>query len=151
MEHFKNKTEAFFREVRSIEIYNAKDLKYQDNFQGIFPNAEIALYKFDIVPESFSRNTPTKTNNGNYYFYVDINFAVLDLSKETIAKCYEYFNKRDFAIVLNSNTEKLMLGNDREKLKIDFINNTKDDNSGTDEATIAISGETIVPPKTKYL
>lgn len=151
MEYFKNKAETFFREVRSIEIYNAEDVKYKDNFNGIFPNIANALYKFDIVPETYSRNIPTKTNSGNYYFDVDINFALLDLSKETIAKCYEYFNKKEFAIVLNSNTEKIMLGNDREKLKIEFIPNIKDDNSGTDESTIAISGETIVPPKSKKL
>ena len=47
MEHFTNKSESFYREIRSIEIYNASDISYIDNFQGIFPDSNLCLYKFE--------------------------------------------------------------------------------------------------------
>ena len=147
MEHFTNKAETFFREIRSIEIYSASDISYINNFNGIFPDPETALYKFDIVPESFARKISTKTQNGNYFYDIDISFPLLDMSKNTIDKCYEIFNKKAFVVVLNSNTEKMMLGNEREMIKVEFIDNKKDDNSGTDEFTIAVSGDTIITPK----
>ena len=151
MEHFKNKAESFYREIRSIEIYKASDVSYINNFNSVFPDPAIALYKFEIVPESYSQKTPTKTQTGNYFNEVDLSFPLLDLSTETIEKCQEYFNKKDFAVVLNSNVERMLLGNDREKLKVEFIDGKKNDNSGNDECTIAISGETIISPKTKNL
>lgn len=151
MEHFKNLAEKFYREIRSIEIYPASAVSYIDNYNAVFPTIDKALYVFEIVPESYTRKLPTKTQNKNYFFDVDINFSVLDLSKETTKKCYEYFNKRGFAIVLNSNTERMMLGNDREDLTIDFLDGKKDDNSGNDENTISITVETIIPPKTQNL
>lgn len=147
MEHFTNKAESFFREIRSIEIYNASDISYINNFNGIFPDPEIALYKFDIVPESFARKISTKTQNGNYFYDIDVSFPLLDMSASSIFKCYAYFNRKAFAIVLISNTEKMQLGNQREMVKVEIIDNKKDDNSGTDEYTIAISGDTIITPK----
>lgn len=151
MEHFKNEAESFFREVRSIEIYAASGIKYINVFNGIFPDPNTALCKFDIVPESYSRGISTKTQNGNYFTDIDVSFPLLDMSKTTVDKCYKYFNKKKFAIVLNSNTEKMLLGNHKEKLKIEFIDNKKDDNSGNDEYTIAVSGDTIIKPQIQLL
>ena len=73
------------------------------------------------------------------------------MTVENIELCYEKFNKKSFAVVLVSNTQKMVLGNDREMLKVEFLDNIKDDNSGNDEYTIAISGESIIPPKIKKL
>lgn len=151
MEHFKNKAESFYREIRRIEIYKASDVTYINNFNGVFPNPELALYIFDIVPESYARKIPTKTQNNNYYFDIDVSFSLLDMSQENIDKCYKYFNKKDFSAVLITNIEKLLVGNDREKLKVEFIDNKKDDNSGNDECTITISGDTIIQPKIQSL
>lgn len=151
MEYFKNESESFFREVRSIEIYAASAVKYINVFNGIFPDPKTALYKFDIVPESYSRGISTKTQNGNYFTDIDVSFPVLDMSKSTYDKSHKYFNKKKFAIVLNSNTEKMLLGNDREKIKIEFIDNKKDDNSGNDEFTITLSGDTIIKPQIQLL
>lgn len=151
MEHFTNKAESFFREIRSIEIYNATDVSYESNFKGIFPVNNLALYKFDIVPENFSRNIKPKKMLSSYYFDIEISFPVLDLSKATTDKIFTDFNKKSFSIVAVSNTEKLLLGNDREPLLIEAIPGVKDDNSGTDENTIVISGETIITPKTENL
>ena len=152
MEHFNNKAESFYREIRRIEIYQASDISYIDNFQGIFPDSNLCLYKFDITtPESFTPKILTKTQNGNYFTDIDISFSLLDLSKDNIDKCYEYFNKKKFAIVLISNIEKMLLGNDREKLKVEFIDGKKNDASGSDECYISITGDTIINPKIQNL
>ena len=50
-----------------------------------------------------------------------------------------------------ANTVKTLLGNAAEPLRIDFIDNKNEDNSGNDEYTIAISGETILKPKINTL
>ena len=152
MEHFTNKSESFYREIRSIEIYNASDVSYIDNFQGIFPDSNLCVYKFDITtPESFTPKILTKTQNGNYFTDIDISFSLLDLSKDNIDKCYEYFNKKNFSIVLISNIEKMLLGNEKEKLKVEFIDGKKNDASGSDECFISITGDTIINPKIQNL
>ena len=151
MAHFKNKAESFYREIRSIEIYNGEDISFFQVFKGIFPSPDQVIFSFDIVPESYGRKISTKTQGGNYYTEIDVNFPLLDMSVENIELCYEKFNKKSFAVVLVSNTQKMVLGNDREMLKVEFLDNIKDDNSGNDEYTIAISGESIIPPKIKKL
>lgn len=151
MEHFNNESESFYREVRNIEIYNASDIKYIDALNGLFPDPMAALYIFDIVPESYSRGIYTKTQTGNYFTDIDVSFPLLDMSKATVDKCYKYFNKKKFAIILNSNTERVLLGNEREKMKVEIIDNKKDDNSGNDEYTIAVSGDTIIKPQIQSL
>lgn len=151
MEYFKNKSESFFREIRSIEIYKAEDISYNDNLNAVFPLLQDPLYKFDIVAETFDRNLKTKKKDGNYFFDIDLGFPLLDLSKAIIDKCYEEFNKKGFAIVLISNVEKMMLGNDSEPLTVEFIDNKKDDNSGNDDCNFSITGQTIISPKIQNL
>lgn len=151
MEYFKNKSESFFREIRTVEIYNAADVSYINSYSGNFPDESLIQYKFDIIPETYGRKISTKTQNGNYFFDIDVNFPLLDLSQETIDKCLDAFNQRKFAIVLKSNWEKMVLGNDMERLKVEIIDNKKDDNSGADSFTISINGETKLSPKTKNL
>lgn len=151
MEHIKNQSESFYREARSIEIFNAEDVKYINNFNGIFPDPNLALCTIDLIPESYNRKLPTKTQSSNYFTEIDINFALVDLSQPTLDYFKNTLNKKKFAVVINSNTEKLLLGNEREPLKIEVIDNIKDDNSGTDEYTIALSGDSIITPKIQTL
>ena len=147
MKHFDNKSESFFREIRKVIIYRASSISYINNLEGIIPQLMNAFISFDIVPESFSHKIATKTQNNNYLFELDANFPLLDLSTETVDFCFGNLNKEEFAVVFVTNTAQLLFGNDREPLKVEFIDNTKNDNSGNDEYTIAISGKSIVQPK----
>lgn len=147
MEHFKNKSEKFFREIREIEIHAAADVTYQDNYNSVFPARENALYVFDIIPETFERKIPTKTNNGNYFFDTDCGFPLLDLSKHNVDELFQNLNRQGFAVVFISNTQKTLVGNDRFPLTVQIIDNVKDDNSGNDEYSISITGGTILYPK----
>lgn len=151
MEYFKNKSESFFREVRSIEIYKSSDISFDDNSKGIYPQAQQPLYKFDIPSDTFSRKLLTKTRSGNYFYDIDLGFPLLDLDPDVIEKCYEYFNRKGFAVVFITNVEKLLLGNDHEEITVEFIDGKKDDASGTDECNFSITGKTIIPPKYKKL
>lgn len=148
MEVFFNNLENFFREIRSVEIYNAADVFYINAYNGTFPIKSKALYIFEeLVPETFSRKISSKTRNGNPFTDVDVSFPLLNMSLENIGKCEEYFNKKGFAVVFVANTVKTLLGNASEPLRVDFIDNKNEDGSGNDEYTIAISGETILKPK----
>ena len=151
MEEFKNQSESFFREVRSIEIYRSSDVSYINAFNGVFPNRSKALYIFNVVPETLSRDVNSKRRIGNDFTVVDISFPFLDLSPENIKKCEEYFNRKGFVIIEVTNADKILYGNSREPLQIDFIDNRVNNNSGDDEYTIAISGETIIKPKIQNL
>jgi hypothetical protein len=151
MEEFKNQSESFFREVRSIEIYRASDVSYINAFNGVFPDPIKVLYVFHLVPETLSRSISSKRRLGNDFTVVDVNFPVLDLSSENIKKCEEYFNRKGFAVIEVTNVDKILYGNSRESLKIDFIDNRLNNNSGDDEYTIVISGETIIKPKIQDL
>lgn len=145
MDFIKNNAESFFREIRRIEIFNAKDLKYIDNLNGRMPK-QSAFYSFKVNPDTYDRNIGTKQRSRNNYYPIDLSFSLLELSRGLRNKLYEDFNKRGFAVVLYSNTEKMALGNEDEDLSVFFIDNMKDNNSGDDVFTINISGETIVPP-----
>lgn len=151
MEKFSNRSESFFREIRKIDIYPAESSSYIHNFNGIFPNIDDILYTFDVVPEDYERKISTKTSDGNYLYDVDLGFPLLNISIENREKLYEYFNKKEFAVVLVSNTEKMLLGNEREPLSIEVIDGIKDNNSGTDQVNISITGKTIIPPKIKEI
>lgn len=151
MEVFFNNLESFFREIRTVEIYSSSDVLYIDAFSGKYPDNSKALYVFNVVPDTFSRKISSKTRNGNPFTDVDISFPLLDMTISNVEKCEEYFNRKGFSIVFIANTVKTLLGNKMEPLRIDFIDNLKEDSSGNDEYTIAISGETILKPKIKAL
>ena len=151
MKHFDNKSESFFREIRKVIIYKATSISYINNLEVIIPELMNALISFDVVPESFSHKIATKTQNNNYLFELDGNFPLLDLSTETVDFCFDNLNKEDFAILFQTNTDQLLFGNDRELIKVEFIDNKKNDNSGNDEYTIALSGKSIIKPKYKSL
>lgn len=151
MEEFKNQSESFFREVRSIEIYRSVDVSYINAFNGIFPDRSKALYVFNIVPETLSRSVASKRRIGNDFTAIDISFPLLDLTQSNVEKFENVFMKKMFVIVEVTNVDKILYGNNREPLKIDFIDNRLNNNSGDDEYTIAISGETIIKPKISRL
>lgn len=146
MDLIKNRSESFFREIRMIEIYKSSSLSYIDNFNGRFPLNPV--FSFEIsVPETFDRNIDTKQRNKNTYFPIEVSFPLLDLSLKLREILYESLNRKGFMIVLYSNTEKMALGNVDEDLAVYFIDNIKDNNSGEDQFTISVTGETIIPPK----
>lgn len=147
MENFTNTAENFFREMRKVEIYNSEDIHYIENYNGEFPPADLIKYAFDVVPEDFSRKIQRKTRSGNYYHEIDLGFPLLKMDKANVDQYQEYFNKRKFAVVLVSNTDRILLGNQIEPLKIEVLDNRKDNNSGTDEYYLSITGETIIDPK----
>jgi hypothetical protein len=146
MEYLKNKSENFFREIRKIEIYNCESIDYMDYYTGNFPDVNNALFVFDIIPENFSRKIPRKKKDGNYYHEIDINFPLLQINSENVELYQNSFNDKKFAMVLISNTEKTMIGNEREPLTIEVLDNKKDDASGNDEYNLSITGESILNP-----
>ncbi|WP_313373742.1 hypothetical protein [Chishuiella sp.] len=151
MKYFDNKSESFFREIRKVIIYKASSINYINNLRGTIPQLMNAIYSFEVVPESFSYKIATKTQNKNYLFELEVNFPLLDLSIETVDFCFDSFNRDDFAIVFQTNSDQLLFGNDREPIKVEFIDNKKLDNSGNDEYTIALSGKSIIKPKYNIL
>lgn len=150
MDYIKNKSESFFREIRMIEIYDAKRLPYIDNFNGRFPMSNPS-FTFEVTPETYDRNIGTKQKSRNNYYPIDLSFSLLTLSTDLRNLLYEKLNRRGFAVVLYSNTEKMALGNENEDLSVFFIDSIKDNNSGDDSFIININGETIVPPNAATL
>ena len=147
MENISNKLENFVREIRNIEIYQSSALSFSDNMKGNLPNADDLQYVFKVNPEDFERKLPTKRQDGNNYFEVDVNFPLLAMTKTNRESLYEKFNRKGFCVVLVSNTESMVLGNDREPLGIDFLDAIKDNASGNDQFNISVTGKTIIPPK----
>ena len=147
MEYFKNISENFFREIRKIEIYSSDSVSYLDNYSGVFPSPDLMLYAFDITPDDFSRKIPRKKRNGNYFHDIDLGFPLRKLDPANVEKYQTYFNQQKFAVVLISNTERTLLGNARHPLTIEVLDNKKDDNSGTDEYNLSITGESLLTPK----
>jgi len=144
MENISNKLENFVREIRNIEIYQSSALSFSDNMKGNLPNADDLQYVFKVNPEDFERKLPTKRQDGNNYFEVDVNFPLLAMTKANRDSLYEKFNRKGFCVVLVSNTESMVLGNDREPLGIDFLDGIKDNASGNNQFNISVTGKTLI-------
>ena len=147
MYHFCNVPENFFRKIKKVFFYKASTISYINNLSGIFPSENLAIASFDLNPSSFNHKIGTKTQNNNYFYELDSNFPLFDLNTTVLDFCFTNFNKEDFAVVFVSDRDRMMFGNEREKVKIEFIDNKKLNNSGTDEFTIIISGKSILIPK----
>lgn len=151
MERYKNKPDNFIREVRLVEIYNSVLVSFEDAFNGVFPDPESAMYSFAINPENFQRKIPTKTQQSNYFYDAEFTISLYIFKGVDVEHLYENLNKKEFAVVLYTNTDKVLLGNYRESMKVEFIDGVKDDGSGNDEYILSISGDSIISPKIKNL
>lgn len=147
MQNYCNKPEDFFRELKGILIYDKAQISYIDQIKGKFPQPDEAKFKFSVLPGDASRKIPTKTISGNVYYQPDITISLVDLTVKNRDEWYENFNKfNQFAVVLVSNTEMMMLGNDRFPLSITVTDNLNDDGSGSDSFSLNIYGDTIIAP-----
>lgn len=146
MEHFSNIAEPFFREVRRIEIYRKDSLTFSSNFSRSIPTIDDVQYVIDIIPENFKRTIIRKTQKVSYFHEIELGFPLLRLDPLSIQRYQDYFNKKEWVVILVSNDDKLVLGNNREPLRIQVLDNITLDNSGNDQYWMQISGKTIVPP-----
>ena len=146
-----NRSESFIREIRQVEIYPATAQTFQNNMNAALPDPAAKLYAFNVIPEEFERKIPTKKRSGNYFFDISLGFPLLEMTKELREELYQKFNRRDYMVVLVSNTEKTPLGNAREPLTVELLDGIKDDASGNDQFNISITGETLIAPKTANL
>ncbi|MDV3662464.1 hypothetical protein CMU51_00115 [Elizabethkingia anophelis] len=148
MRHYCNLPENFIRELKGVLIYDKSKISYIDQYNNIFPQPEDALYKFRILPADPDRKIPTKLNEDNVSYSLDIVLSLVDLSIKNREEWYSKFNKfRKFAIVLVSNSEMVMIGNERYPMSITVTDNIKDDGSGNDSFGMNIYGDTIISPK----
>lgn len=147
MQNFTNLPENFIRELRGILVFDKSKISYLDQLAGKFPNPEEALYKYCVLPGDASRKIPTEFIAGNPYYSPDISMSLVDLTVENREQWYEELNRfHQFAVILVSNTEMMMLGNDRFPLSITISDSISDDGSGSDSFTLRVFGETIIAP-----
>ena len=137
MVEISNIPEKFFREIRQIEIFNAKEYSFTANSTGKSVSAEPKIIFKNIVPEDFDRSIKRKSKNGNTFFEVDLSFNLYGLSPMNISAYSVLLNKKSFSVRLVTNVDSMILG--------------KDDNSGSDRMQIQISGATIIEPKAQSL
>lgn len=147
MQKYCNIPEEFFRELKGILIYQKEQVPYIDQLKGKFPQPDEALYQFRVLPGDAGRKIPTKFQAGNVYYSPDITVSLVDLTVKNRTEWYTYFNKfNEFAVVLVSNTEMMMLGNNLFPLNITVNDNIMDDGFGTDNFQLNVYGDTILEP-----
>ena len=148
MQEYCNIPEGFIRELKGILIYDSAAITYEDQFAHQFPKVADSLYQFRVVPGEHSRSVPTKQKEGNFFFSPDISLSLVDMDISSRNIWYEKFNRKNsFAVILVSNTEMMMLGNDRFPLSISISDAMRDDGSGNDSFQLNIYGDTILYPR----
>jgi len=148
MQSFTNRPESFIRELTGILIFDKSKMSYLDQLRGKFPDPDDALYRYKVLPDDVDRSIPTQFAGGNPYYSPDITISLVDLTVANREQWYDNFNRfNTFAVILVSNTEMMMLGNDRFPLNITVSDNMTDDGSGTDYFSLRIYGDTIIQPK----
>lgn len=147
MQNFTNIPEDFIRELKGVLIFDKKKIPYLDQLAGKFPDPEDAIFKCRVLPEDASRSIPTQFNGGNVYYSPDITISLVDLTVANRDQWYEELNRfNQFAVILISNSEMMMLGNDRCPMSITVNDSIADDGSGSDAFTLRIFGDTFLPP-----
>ncbi|MFL9835007.1 hypothetical protein [Chryseobacterium terrae] len=148
MQNFTNIPENFFRELRGILVFDKTKISYLNQLAGKFPKPDEALYKYCVLSGDASRSIPTNNVAGNASYAPDISVSLVNLSVQNREDWYEKLNRfNSFAVILISNTEMMMLGNDRFPLSITVNDNIADNGSGDDSFILRIFGETIIEPK----
>ncbi|MGD1319543.1 hypothetical protein [Chryseobacterium sp. 2R14A] len=148
MQNFTNIPENFIRELKGILVFDKSKISYLHQLAGKFPNPEEALYKYCVLPGDASRSIATNNTAGNISYSPDISVSLVDLTVANREHWYEELNRfNKFAVILISNTEMMMLGNDRFPLSITVSDAISDDGSGSDSFTLRVFGETIIEPK----
>ncbi len=151
-ENLCNNPENITREIRNILIYDADSLSFNDNLNGIYPNAENYLFKFRVATlNDYHRSVTMKIKNKNDYFKINLSFSFIDLTLENRELLYKLHRRKKFAIVTESNMETSVLGNSREPLTITINDKVKDNGSGKDVFKIDITGETTIFPITRKI
>ncbi|CEN54434.1 hypothetical protein [Capnocytophaga canis] len=147
MSHLCNISEDFIREARYLLIFNAKDYSFNENFKGNKPIAGTHLMRIELHPHSFSRKISLKTKDKNDYIDVNLKFPFLDLTPQNKETLYNLHKKREYAIILASNTEMITLGNNREPMTLSIDDEINDNGSGKDSFSVTITGQTIIFPR----
>lgn len=143
-----NTPENFTREIQHIIIYDADILTFNKNLKGEYPPTEGYLLKVAVTNISkYRRSVQFRKSNKNDYFKIDISLPFYDLSLENRRLLYSFHKKRKYLIVTASNKDMLVLGNHRERLSIEVLDNIDDDGGGNDHFRIRITGETTVYPQ----
>lgn len=147
MQNFTNLPENFIRELKGILVFDKSKITYLGQLSGKFPNPEEALYKYCVLPDDASRSIGTNIEAGNVSYSPDISISLVDLTVANREQWYEELNRfNQFAVILVSNSEMMMLGNDRFPLSITVSDNISDNGSGTDSFIMRIFGDTIIAP-----
>ena len=149
MVEISNIPEKFFREIRQIEIFNAKEYSFTANSTGKSVSADPKIIFKNIVPEDFDRSI--KRISKNTFFEVDLSFNLYNISPMNISAYSVLLNKKGFAIRLVTNVDSMILGNEQKPFMVEVHDGRKDDNSGSDRMQIQISGATIIEPKAQSL
>lgn len=145
--HLCNTPEDFVREARYLLIYDAKNFSFNENFRGIEQPSSQELLKIDIPAPTLQRQISLKEKDQNDFFDIKLQFSFFDLDFKYRNILYSFHKRRKYTIVLFSNTEMMILGNDREPMSISIQDHISDNTLGKDAFQITITGQSIIFPK----
>ena len=144
---FCNAGEPFFREIQKVQLYYADALSFHDAMNGGTPKETDCFMEFFIPnPQDFSRSIKTASDAYNDYLKIDLSFPLLDIKKENRRLLYAHAFRNQYAVMLVSNREKVVFGNQREPMSFEVHDKIRDDGSGKDVLLIKIYGKTLLKP-----
>lgn len=145
-----NIADNFFRSIRSIKFFRSSEYSFEDNLSGVFPTCEPVVCIRNIIPEDYEQSIKKKKRDGNYYYDIELSISI-HVTNNEVESLKNLLDKKNFTIVLESNADKTVLGNEREPLLVELLDLRKNDNSGKDQYSISITGSTIIPPVVRPL
>ncbi len=142
-----NIPDAFIREVKRIHIYDSKAYFFSLYKTTSWPpTVERRCVIKNLQPSSYKRKIQSKTESHNEYLKFDITFPIFDLSHQTRQLLSSLKGKKHL-VVLESNEDAILLGNEREPLSIFIHDALKDNGAGKDYFLLNIKGTSILSPK----
>lgn len=151
MEIINNKIDNLFREIRSVKIYRASQYLFSSNFSRAPISAEPIITINNIIPVDFDRSIKQKKEGNNRFYEIDCSIMIYSITAESVSNWNTILNQKDFVVEFISNEESTLIGNQKEPLTIDVVDDIKENDTGTDAIVFSIHGSTIIEPWIKTL
>lgn len=151
METINNKIDNLFREIRSVKIYKASQYLFSSNFSRTPITTEPIITINNIIPGDFERSIKQKKDRNNRFYEIDCSIMIYSITAESVNNWNTILNQKDFVVEFISNEESTIIGNQKEPLTIDVVDDIKENDTGTDAIVISIYGSTIIEPWIKPL
>lgn len=145
---FCNIPEIITRAAISLLFFDKDKFTFNQNLKGEFPNVNDYLFSIRIQDvKGFKRDVSFKEKNRNRYTEIKIVADYFPVKNKDFNKLQRFEKKNAYVVVLVTNDDLQVFGNDEEPMTFRIDDKIKDNSSGDDYYEMIVEGATTVRPQ----